>query len=264
MPKQRYIVFHEYGGEIIKGEEPKEGSYIKAPPTLPTYIPMHYWKLQDGIICEMNPEEKQISDAACAEKPVPQERPEIQIAPSMKQIESIEQEVIHVDEIVEEFKNNITNAISPILDEHAGQLKYLKTNHDKDIEHLEYRISKVSEKLKAEIQQAESRNNNMMHHIKDADESRDGIIKLMGTLEDSHTEKYQEIDNKFNEQSNEINDAILNAELIQSEHHDRLEKLEKYPKVEKFYIINNFHIKEYAQIIVTSTVISLIIRALFH
>lgn len=59
--KQRWIVFTDKGGTILKGQKP-EGLVIEVPEVLPHHIPMEYWKLVDGKIVEMSDEEKALSD----------------------------------------------------------------------------------------------------------------------------------------------------------------------------------------------------------
>lgn len=257
--KQRYVTFHEWGAEIIKGDEPKEGAYIPVPTVLPYVIPMEYWKLEDGFIREMNDEEKVISDKACAELPPPRTRPD-QVPQS---------EVIDVDELIGRIQSDYMQQLAILGEEKDAQIANLKANLD------------------SQIEQSDARNNNIMHHIQGIDDGEKSILDLMGAQDQENIKKFSDLNYLVNslEQNNDKLHQLLEADIKQfhknlddvegfsnardqkneqkaNELDHRIEILEKNPKIEKFYIINNFHLKEYLQIAATSAVIACLLHFL--
>lgn len=265
--KTRWITFHEWGGEVVKGEEPKEGSYIPSPKILPTNIPMEHWKLVDGAIVEMTDEEKVVSDAICAGVPESVknalvQEPEEKIHPvytdilGMPEITEQPLEVIDIDEIIEELENKIYLNREVCINQ---------------IEQIEERLNKGDDKFKSiKVQLYECKD----QICNDASDMQTRLDKDMAVLNDSYNSiiesdtdyilDHEKIHNNMMQHIKEQAQIIEQQKQFIAQNDARLCELERHPKVEKFFIVNNFSTKEYAQILLTSGLLYIVLKLIFH
>lgn len=234
--KNRWITFHTWGAEIIKGEQPKNIPFIKMPENPPYNIPMHYWKLEKGEIIEMSKEEKKLSELAC--------KNEASINKENNNEEKFN--IIHkrFNVLDEAFKNN-TEEIDIIYDNQTIIAHKFQT--------LENRITKYTEDLLA-----------LKKHLLSLEEDIDNL-EISTTLESEQLTKELKDHQAF------VHNSILEFDNLNQQATDELEDRikkdlllihEKYsiPKTENFKY--RFKIKEYMQIIGLSGILYCILHML--
>lgn len=245
--KQRWVIFGDWGGEVVKGFEPQDEVYIKAPEKLPYEIPMHYWKLNNGKIEEMNEEEKKKSDELC--KSVnsiyvpPQNIPKIDASQMNIVTSNVKPEPLIINNFNEDnyyMKDEIDNRIEPLAshDFVIGKVHQIVDELNKRDEQLKNLALVVQQQVPRLIQDG-------LEQVKNSSPSYKDLEKVSNVILDKMEPSKKEI------------------ESLKKEVKD-LKEVDRTPKIEKFYIINDFAKKEYIQIALVSGGVYLLMQFLSY
>lgn len=192
--KDRYVIFGQTGAHFIKGEyQPKDGeSFLKNPIKLPKY-PLHYWKLVDNQIVEMNDEEKHISDQLI----------------SQKKIETIQQIPIDFDKKIQDKINEIVEKLpQPEKIDIQNILKQIPTPEKIDIKGildetilpLDKKVHKIVEEIDLHFHNHLDFNQDVEYLKKDLNCFKEYLINTCNRL----SEDIGQIDQQLNKDLNTI------------------------------------------------------------
>jgi hypothetical protein len=285
----RYVLFTDRGARIVKGDAPQSGSYIQAPAFLPLNIPMHYWKLQDGAITQMSPEEKLVVDQAISVPVDTNQSVSNNVQLLRADIDTIKTQISDISSMISQPDPNqqqiidLTDKLSALS--LAPEIKQIEVHKidplalaslEKDFEDLKEEFEKADkstmelvEEMNDQLRKAEETASRKLVEFKQQLEDHAKSIEQNAVnFEKSHLEQglslKSHIGDKISELEKETEDKISSAKnYVSSLVKEELSKLPE-SKIEQIYIVNKFKIKEYAQIAIISGAVFVILRMLLH
>lgn len=263
--KNRWIIFGDDGGEVIKGAEPvQEPIRMEAPVVLPLHIPMHYWKLVDGQIVEMNDEEKKKSDELVNNSYTLHnitkliKKPEVHCEEPIKESnEEVKKQLEYLEQLIDKNKAQVYKDLQHRLVSLRNILSDEIKNLDAGSEAF------VRAKIELVVKEFESRDEKIQYLSKQTNTElpkliQDGLEQIKNS-----SPSYKDLDNR-QELMKDLVDKSLNQIEACKKQIKELQEDDKKPKIEKFYIINNFGKKEFLQIAGVSSIVYLVLHFLSY